>query len=119
MSVKERQQYLNLRSQAQLSPYFMHFLLGSCLFEEGRYGEALQTLKKAEQASPRSVHPLTLIGRVYLEMKRPDDARAVFERVIGFDPLHPDAHLGLVRAALARGLYREAAQRALKTIGLR
>jgi tetratricopeptide (TPR) repeat protein len=56
---------------------------------------------------------------VYLEMKRPDDAEQSFSKVIGFDPLHPDAHLGLTRVALARGQYQRAAQLGLKTVGLR
>lgn len=119
MSVKEREQYLNLRSKAQFSPYFMHYLLGNVLFDEGQYDEALTVLAKAEQASPKSVRLLTLIGRVYLEMKRPDDAEQSFGKVIGFDPLHPDAHLGLTRVALARGQYQRAAQLGLKTVGLR
>jgi predicted AlkP superfamily phosphohydrolase/phosphomutase/tetratricopeptide (TPR) repeat protein len=119
MSVKERGQYLNLRAKAQFSPYFMHYLLGNVLFDEGRYDEALAVLAKAEQASPKSVRLLTLIGRVYLEMRRPDDAEQTFGKVIGFDPLNPDAHLGLTRVALARGQFQRAAQLGLKTVGLR
>jgi tetratricopeptide (TPR) repeat protein len=76
-------------------------------------------LAKAEQASPKSVRLLTLIGRVYLEMKRPIEAEQSFSKVIGFDPLHPDAHLGLTRVALARGQFQRAAQLGLKTVGLR
>ena len=119
MSVKEREQYLNLRSQAQFNPYFMHYLLGNVLFDEGRYEEALATLEKARKASPRSVRLLTLIGRIYLEMKRPADASETFSKVIEHDPLHPDAHLGLARCALMVDKPKRAAKLALKTIGLR
>jgi cytochrome c-type biogenesis protein CcmH/NrfG len=120
MSVKEREQYLNLRSKAQFSPYFMHYLLGNVLFDEGNYDEALAVLAKAEQASPKSVRLLTLIGRVYLEMKRPDDAEQSFSKVIGFDPLHPDAHLGLTRVAAGpRPVPAARRQAGLKTVGLR
>ena len=119
MSVKEREQYLNLRSQAQFNPYFMNYLLGNVLFDEGRYDEALEVLEKARKASPRSTRLLTLIGRVYLAMKQPDTARQAFDKVVGFDPLHPDAHLGLTRVALMQGRPRDAASLALKTVGLR
>ena len=119
MSIKEREQYLNLRSQAKFSPYFMHYMLGSVLFDEGRYEEALATLNKARQASPNSVRLLTLIGRIYLDMKRPKDAASTFAKVIERDPLHPDAHLGLTRCALMTDKPKRAAKLALKTIGLR
>ena len=93
-------------------------MLGQTGFQR-QIAEALAVLAKAEQASPKSVRLLTLIGRVYLEMKRPEDAEQSFQKVIGFDPLHPDAHLGLTRVALARGQFQRAARLGLKTVGLR
>lgn len=119
MSDKEREQYLNLRAQAQFSPYFMHYLLGNVLFDEGDYQAALDTLAKAEKASPNSVNLHNLLGQVYLAMKRHADARARFQAVLQRDPHNADAYLGLTRIALERGLNRAAIRLALRTVGLR
>jgi len=62
---------------------------------------------------------VALIGHVCREMKRRDEAEQAFRRVIGFDRLHPDAHLRRTCPMIARSLSAKAAQLAVKTVGLR
>ncbi len=119
MSEKERQQYLNLRAQAQRQPYFMHYLLGNVLFEEGQYDKALASLAKAEQVSPNSVGLHNLLGRIYFAMQNYPEARERFQMVLQRDPNNADATLGLTQIALARGLNRAAVRLALRSIGMR
>ncbi|MDM8564640.1 alkaline phosphatase family protein [Candidatus Halobeggiatoa sp. HSG11] len=118
MSQMERQQYLNLRSQAQFDPFFMHYLLGDILFNEGKYEEALTTLEKAEKINPKAVNLHNLLGQVYLEMHSLPKARASFKTVISYDPHNADAYLGLARIALAQTKYRKASNLAHKALGL-
>ena len=119
MSQKEREQYLNLRSQAQFDPYFMYYLLGDVLFNEGKYEKALKTLAQAEKINPKSVNLHNLLGQIYLEMHRLKEADASFQKVLSFDSHNADAYLGLARIALAQNQNRQAAHLALKTLGLR
>ena len=119
MSDKEREQYLNLRSQSRFDPYFMNYLLGNVLFDEGKYDKALKILSKAEKISPNSVHLHNLLGKIYLKMLRFADAQQRFREVLARDPNNADAFLGLTQISLQRNLNRAAARLGLQTLGLR
>jgi predicted AlkP superfamily phosphohydrolase/phosphomutase/tetratricopeptide (TPR) repeat protein len=91
-------------------------LRGNLALAEGDAGSALAYLEQAE-ATGRARAWLAM-GRVYIEMRRWDDAERQFRRVLADDPEDPAAHAGLAQALLGQGANQQAAESALDAIGL-
>jgi tetratricopeptide (TPR) repeat protein len=86
---------------------------------EGRPGEALVLLAQAEQMPYPNGMLQFRIGRVYLAMRRWEDAETAFARALEYDPQFALAHARRARALLEMGKDEEAASAALDAIALR
>ena len=114
----ERREWMRLRGLALLRTFDLEYLLGWVCLAEGRPGEALEHLKKAEEAEPTRPGLPIQIGEAYLQGKRPADAARAFEQALEIDPLNPHGHLGLARARLRERRPSDAADSALQAVGL-
>lgn len=108
----------NLNAQARLIPYDMEFLMGSLLFAEGDEERALVHLKNAEKENSTKPALFVKIGDVLLRMKEFKRARKNYRRALEIDPDNAAAHLGLCRCFLPMRNFLEAADSALKAVGL-
>lgn len=83
--------------------------LGRCLHLLGRYDEALQFLRRADQMAPDNVERLSLLGEAELNNTSADGARKRFDEVLKIDRENKRARQGL-RAAdtLAEMMHRPA-----------
>jgi tetratricopeptide (TPR) repeat protein/arylsulfatase A-like enzyme len=93
-------------------------LMGIVLFAEGRGDEALARLLRAEQAAPRLPRLHNQLGAVYLKQRRWTDAERAFRRALEIDMDSPPAYAGLAIAARRQGRPQEAAEQALRAVGL-
>ena len=75
---------------------------------EGKYEEAYDLLAPLEDARSGDATFTYLLGRAALGTKRPDQAKALFERSLAARPDSVAAHLALGRAYYALGRYAEA-----------
>jgi tetratricopeptide (TPR) repeat protein len=97
-----------------------HVLCGNLALAEGDPERGLDHLLRAEQSSPVPVPEVNLlIGRVYLSMKRWEDAERLFCSVLALDDGCAPAHAGLAQALLGRGANEQAAEAAMDAIGRR
>lgn len=86
---------------------------------EGRPGQALVLLARAEQMPFPTGMLQFRIGRVYLAMRRWEDAEQAFARALEADPQFALAHAKRARALSELGKDEEAASAALDAIALR
>jgi hypothetical protein len=93
-------------------------LLGTVLAAEGAVDEALASLIRAEGFEPLLPALHVRIGAVYIAMKRWPDAERAFERALSIDGDCADAHDGLASALLGQSRLEEAAEAALRAVGL-
>jgi tetratricopeptide (TPR) repeat protein len=95
-------------------------LRGNLALAEGDPQRGLDNLLQAEASSCAPIPEVSLlIGRVYLSMRRWEDAERLFRSVIALDGYCAPAHAGLAQALLSRGDDKRAAESALDAIGLR
>lgn len=80
--------------------------------------KALDVLKIAEEKAAHMPSLHIQIGKIYLRIQQFDDAQRSFMRALEIDPQQASAHDGLAAVYLHKGLYEEAAEEALNTIGL-
>jgi tetratricopeptide (TPR) repeat protein len=80
---------------------------GAFLFRQGRTDEALQLLREAVRAAPRSARAQAELGRVLLHTGKPDAAVECLEKAIELDPRTPSIRLLLGRAYLQTGRVEE------------
>lgn len=71
--------------------------------EENRPTETIATCQHVQRSYPDAITALRLLGEAYLEVRRPDDARRAFERVLALDPLNVLARIGLAVIAEDHG----------------
>jgi cellulose synthase operon protein C len=67
---------------------------------DNNWKDANETLREAVLADPRAVEANLDWGWMFLEKHTASEAEASFRAVLAVDPEHPDAHVGLARAAL-------------------
>jgi len=72
--------------------------LADQLLARGRTAAAANEYRRALQASPRSPIILNKLGRVMIELKRADEARALFQEALEVDPDNANAYVHLGRA---------------------
>jgi len=114
----EQRRVSDLRARAGFNPYAMAYLMGSLLFAEGDEAQALVYLKRAEEADPSRPDLHLKLGAVYLEMKRWADAEACFNKALDLDPDSAEAYRGLAQACLPQKRNQDAAEAALRSVGL-
>ncbi len=77
------------RRAMRLSPhypwYFLNFV-GYAYHEMGRYGEAIDALKKSLARNPNAITTWVRIAAVYSEAGRADEARAAARRILNINP---------------------------------
>jgi hypothetical protein len=65
---------------------------------ENRTAEALERLLAAEKSAPLSPAIRHLMGRLYLDLSRWEDAERTFRELLEVDPEHAEAQVGLAQA---------------------
>jgi tetratricopeptide (TPR) repeat protein len=93
--------------------------LGAVDVAERRVESALKHLAEAERVNPDLPGLHVLIGRAYLRLRRWDDAARAFETALRLDGDSETAWHGLASAALGQGHFEQAAEHALRAVGLR
>lgn len=78
----------------------LHQDIGFALLEAGQYHEAIESLLQAMMGSSASSKTLSLLGQCYLQLKRYDQARAMYLRAIQMDPQDASAYYGLMTACM-------------------
>jgi len=117
-SEKEQRKLRKLRATAGRNPYAIEYLMGAMLFAENQPEEALEHLRKAEQADATVPSLYIKIGAVYLKMKHWNNAEENFLKALSIDPENAAAHLGLCRSYLPQRRNMEAVGAALNAVGL-
>ena len=84
--------------------------LGGCLYNEGRFEEAMQNYRKAIQINPNDFDTLFNLGTDFAAQGRFDEAIEDFHKAIQVDPHSSDALNNLGNALAARGRIDEAIQ---------
>jgi len=79
---------------------------------------ALALLKQAEESSPGLLGIHLELGKVYLNLRRYQDAEQAYLRVLQVDDSNAPAYHGHGLSLLRQGKYREAAEQILTAIGL-
>ncbi|MDX1567509.1 MAG: tetratricopeptide repeat protein, partial [Longimicrobiales bacterium] len=62
------------------------------------FQDALRAYDEAVEADPDLLEPRILTGELFLEKYQSGEARTTFQEVLGRNPRHPDALLGMARA---------------------
>ncbi len=93
--------------------------LGAALFAEGRLEEAGAVLEEVERESSGRTDLDTLLGTVYVFLRRYDDAERVFSRAAATDAHDPGAHHGLALVAAGRKQFERAVEHCLTALDLR
>lgn len=83
-------------------------LLGRTQQLMGKYDSALETLLRAAVLDPADAEPLFQAGLLYLEAKKPTEAKSQFQRVLKINKFYPLVHFQLGRTALVLQDAREA-----------
>lgn len=84
--------------------------LAKAVWGEANNPEALNLLLKAAVLDPADAEPLYISGGIYLDMRKPIEAKVQFKRVLSINKLYPLVHFQLGRAALMMNDAREAIQ---------
>jgi Tfp pilus assembly protein PilF/arylsulfatase A-like enzyme len=93
-------------------------VLGMALFAEGETEAALERLRRAEMAQPTLPNLHCQIGDVYLAQKLYPSAEQAFGKALEIDGDSAHAHHGLAMAMLGLQRWEEAAEHALRAVGL-
>lgn len=96
----------------------LFLLQGTLEFAKKNYKQALTYLEKAEKADSKLPQLYQQIGFVYLNMRRPKDARAAFYKALENDPENAQAHYGLSQTMFRLKEYEKSAEFALNAVGL-
>ncbi|MBW2284299.1 MAG: alkaline phosphatase family protein [Deltaproteobacteria bacterium] len=119
LSEPERERLFRLTVEANQNLNTPEHLMARVCLAEGDEKSALDHLGKAEKAGAETPELLLNTGRIYLNMKRWEDADRRFKRVLRLDPENADAHLGRCRALLHRRSNLFASDAALKAVALK
>jgi predicted AlkP superfamily phosphohydrolase/phosphomutase/Tfp pilus assembly protein PilF len=95
-----------------------HLLMGSLLFSEGKPAQAIHHLRHAEKAAPCMPGLHCTIGSAYIRRRMWRSARRAFAKALRIDGDSPIAHEGMARCQLAQRQWEQAAESALRAVGL-
>jgi adenylate cyclase len=82
--------------------------LALCLQAQGRLEEALDEIHAARRIDPLAPAVSTILGRIYVNARQPDEAIRYLEEALQLSPLLDVAHQQLGHAYLQKGLHAEA-----------
>lgn len=99
-----------LRRAVSLDPSYTaaRLSLALCLQAQGRFDEALTEAHAARRVDPLASAVSTILGRIYVNARRPDEAIHYLEEALLLSPHLDVAHQQLGHAYLQKGLYTEA-----------
>ncbi|MBU1138873.1 MAG: alkaline phosphatase family protein [Proteobacteria bacterium] len=109
---------LTLEELRQRHQPTLDLLQGSLLFAEGKDGEAITCLLRAQEADRRLPDLHNQLGRLYLKMQRFQDAEEAWFQALEIDPDSAQAYHGLAQVYLRSGHFREASEAASASLGL-
>ena len=95
-----------------------HFIFAVCLQDQGRFDEAIAELQCARALDPLSTQVGNLLGRVYVNARRPDDAIRSLQETLELNPQSDLAYQQLGHAYLQKGMHREAVAALRQAAGL-
>jgi len=84
------------------------------LYREGKFDEALTSLKKAASLSPNDFRPMVLTGYVYSAQRKMKSASEAFAAAIRLQPQRKELYLFKARADQLRNAHEEALEAARK-----
>ena len=73
------------------NPVFQKNLADFYYVEAGRMGEALQIYVKLLETNPTDIETLSILGQICESMKKTDDARVFYNKVLALEPWNMDA----------------------------
>ena len=83
--------------------------LGRELYDQAYFTRALEALEVAVEREPENVDALVLMGQVYTELGRIEEATAIYESLIAdIAPGHPSAYRNLIKLYQQQGYNAEA-----------
>ena len=82
--------------------------LARTLIRQEQGEDALRYYKLGQTRDPDPAHGFDQLGGAYLQLRRFDEAQAIFEEMLAADPASTLAQLGLGRVLMARDKYEEA-----------
>ena len=85
-----------------------HLVEADCAVQQGRWQNAIESLKQAEQFEPEHAAVLTALGTCYIQLDQANEAVPYFERVAGLAPDVFEAQNNLGVAYTLTGQYAEA-----------
>lgn len=116
---QEAQKLRKLVRRSQINTTAFAYFRGCLLHAQGRFEDALQALKRAENVQVYNQPSLMAkVGECHVALKNFDQAQSCFEQILAIDPISAEAHLGLAQCALGRGHAREAYAEASSALGL-
>lgn len=93
-------------------------LTASALFNQGHAERALERLAECERRFPPSAMLFSMFGNMHIARKNWAEAATAYAKVLALDDDDPHSHNGLAHAALRLGNFEQAAEHALRAIGL-
>ena len=96
----------------------LDLLRGTLALADRLYHQALDYLRKAENADPRLPTLHQQIGQTYLSMNRPEEAEQAFLKALAIDPESAAAHNGLAQVYFRMRRFEASADSALSAVGL-
>ena len=104
----------------ELNPNYAtaHHFYADMLKAQGRFQEALEQIKLAQELDPLSLAIATGVGHVYYLSKRYDDSIREYAKAVELDPNFMQTHLWFGRPYLQKGMYAEAVGELQKAVSL-
>lgn len=94
-------------------------LLANIEFRREEYARSIEHLRAAETLDSRQPGLQQLIGLTYVRLRRWTDAEAAYRLALALDADDPFVHLGLAHCHLHAERFEDAAESALRAVGLR
>jgi len=95
-----------------------HHWYGDMLKAQGRFEEALEQIRLAQELDPLSLAISTGVGHVLYLSKKYDDSIEQYARAVELDPSFMQTHLWFGRPYLQKGMYSEAIAELQKAVSL-
>jgi tetratricopeptide (TPR) repeat protein len=109
------------RAALRANPDYSQPMIGlaECFFALEEYEEALQYVLQAEKFEQDNIELWLLEGRIRIGLNQLDQARALFQKVLGEETNNLDARFGLAELDLARGQRANAGQKYLQALRIK
>lgn len=109
------------RAALRVNPDYSQPMIGlaECFFALEEYEEALQYVLQAEKFEQGNLELWLLEGRIRIGLNQLDQARALFQKVLGQETNNLDARFGLAELDLARGQRGNASQKYLQALRIK